>query len=353
MVARILPVLGVSAICMLVAPVAAQRPTDAAGEVDEREDAEYWRLIDEAVAEANAGRSSEALAGFRAAHGRRPSARTQRGMGLMYFALRDYVSAITRLSAALDDSRRPLDAEQRAEVIATRARAESYVARVELDVEPADAQIFCDGNPAVRDSNGRVLLNPGRHEIELVREGYEGDLRAIDAEPGGTHTLRVTLRTALHASDSGTLVQVVSEETELMLHAFPLDVDPALRPQSSAVCIAPCERRLPPGRYQLGIARRLQPPQSQGEHDILGATRVTLSLNDRTGWRIAGWVTLAGTLAVAGSLWIASGYVSSDQTGPMILAGFGVLSVGLSLSLTWAPLNDSMSLRVTPLEGIP
>ena len=93
----------------VAAPAAAE---DIAAE-QEAQGIEYREIIEQAVAETERENWNEANALFRRAHQLRPSARTLRGLGMVAFNRKEYVDAVMNLSAALEDSRRPLTDQQR------------------------------------------------------------------------------------------------------------------------------------------------------------------------------------------------------------------------------------------------
>ena len=93
-------------------------------------------LIGDAVAEYDAGHYQEARALFRQAHEKQPTARTLRGIGMCSFELRDYVEASRNLSASLRETRRPLTSEQKRHADALLARANTFIGRFTVKVQP-------------------------------------------------------------------------------------------------------------------------------------------------------------------------------------------------------------------------
>jgi hypothetical protein len=153
---------------LVVAGIGSEVPARAAapGRAEER-DPETARLIADAVAEYDAGRFEEARALFRAAQARAPTARTARGIGMASFELRDYVEAVRTLGQALRDKRRPLTDEQRRQVEVLLQRAETFVGRFTPHVQPADADLLVDGQPARPEEDGMVLVPFGRHRFTV------------------------------------------------------------------------------------------------------------------------------------------------------------------------------------------
>jgi hypothetical protein len=151
----------IGALIVHFAPTA--RAADAANAPDPSTPAS--ELIGDAVGEYDAGRYEEARALFRRAHEKAPTARTLRGIGMASFELRDYVEATHALSAALAEKRRPLTDEQRQQVQGLLARAETFVGRFALRLDPADALVLVDGQPAAREPDGALLVAFGHHRI--------------------------------------------------------------------------------------------------------------------------------------------------------------------------------------------
>lgn len=150
---------------LMAAVVSEAAGVAAAARADEHADPETVRLIADAVAEYDVGRFEEARALFRAAHARTPTARTLRGIGMASFELRDYVEATRALGQALQDKRRPLTDEQRRQVEALLQRAQTFVGRFTPHVQPVDAELLIDGQPARREDGGAVLAPFGRHRF--------------------------------------------------------------------------------------------------------------------------------------------------------------------------------------------
>ena len=173
--------------------VHAQEPTE------EEPPAEYMELIQEAVTESAAQRWVEAHGLFREAQQVFPNARALRGIGMTAFELRDYVGAYLGLSAALAETRRALDFEQRAQVEALLRRVNGLIARYTVAHLGEAATVNVDG---VRQTlqDGYVLMTVGEHRVIvslpdgrratgswIVRGGEEGPLPieppSVDIQP--------------------------------------------------------------------------------------------------------------------------------------------------------------------------
>jgi hypothetical protein len=175
---------------------------ESTGSHGERIDADTARLIADAVAEYDAGRFEEARALFRSAHARSPNARTLRGIGMASFDLRDYVEATRTLDESLREKRRPLTAEQRRQVEALLARAETFIGRFTPRVDPPDAVLLVDGRPPRIEADGTVLLSFGHHRFTARCAGCTPDEKGVDLEVVGGERSPVELMLA-RASSAG------------------------------------------------------------------------------------------------------------------------------------------------------
>lgn len=156
-------------------------------------DAEFQRLVTEAVAEYEAERYPEAQALFRRAHERAPNARTLRGIGMASFELRQYSVALRALTASLGETRLPLTEEQRTHVEDLIARARNFVTRVQLEVSPAAARVRLDGSELMRESDGTILLDSGHHVFDGSADGYQPRSMSFDAQGGEEASLALDL----------------------------------------------------------------------------------------------------------------------------------------------------------------
>jgi hypothetical protein len=169
--------------------------TSLAGERDvERE---YQRAIATALSEYQLEHWDEAEALFARAHALKPSARTERGIGLAAFENRKYALAVSHLHSALVDSRRPLTARQRKEVERALAQASTFVARMTVSVEPQNAALTLDGGPLLLAADGELLLDPGEHELVASAPGHEQRSVRIEAAGGMRRAVQIRLRSFL------------------------------------------------------------------------------------------------------------------------------------------------------------
>jgi hypothetical protein len=182
-----------------VCPVQAQEDAAASSETlkgsdgDGANSEEYRVLITQALNEFKHKNWPEARILFRRAHELSPSARTQRGMGVVSYEMRDYVQAVIALSAALVDARQPLNEAQKRECSGLLARARTFVGTYKLSLEPDDAEVTVDGSPLVRDAEGHVLVPFGEHQLSASAAGYRTSTSKLNVQGGEQGELRVVL----------------------------------------------------------------------------------------------------------------------------------------------------------------
>ena len=154
------------------------------------EDDQYRSLLEEAIAEYDAGRYAEARALFRRAHERSPNARTLRGIGMAAFELREYAESLRALSAALSERRRPLTDEQRAHVQSLIDRANAYVGRYRVTLVTADAELYVDHGLVALGDDRTLVLSLGEHVVEARCPGCETQRRTLQVRGGEEEELR-------------------------------------------------------------------------------------------------------------------------------------------------------------------
>lgn len=183
--ALMLALLALLAQCVMV-PASPVRAQDA-------DPPAYRGTIEDAVSEFSAGRYEEARALFKRAHELSPNARTLRGMGMTAYELRMYVQALRELGAALQETRKPLDANLRANVEGLLAKARAFVGRVEPQLEPKEAKLLVDGKPPELEPDGTLLLDAGTHVLSATADGHKPVSVRIAIEGGSNQSLRLPL----------------------------------------------------------------------------------------------------------------------------------------------------------------
>lgn len=158
------------------------------------EPAGYRELIAEALVEYEAKHFEEARALFRRAHELFPNARTMRGQGMAEFELRNYGNAIQCFESALGSSIRPLAGPLRDETEQLLERARRFVARVRLDLRPAQpASVLVDGVLVHVEPGSVLLLSVGNHSLEIRAESYQPAQRVVSVQGGEEQVIEVLL----------------------------------------------------------------------------------------------------------------------------------------------------------------
>ncbi len=163
----------------------------------------YRELVDLALAASEQERWTEAYALFARAHALEPNARTHRGMGVTAFESGHYLRSLAHLTAAQADARKPLTVEQQREVATTIQRIRASIARVELRLEPRNARVSVDGEPALFDREGRLLLDPGMRKVSASAAGRLTEQRIVQASAGSPRTLALRLRPEVAGPTAG------------------------------------------------------------------------------------------------------------------------------------------------------
>ena len=178
----------------VAAAEAAPSPTSTSTSTSAEQSPAYRETIAQALNEYDLAHYEEARSLFSKAHAMAPSARTWRGLGMAEFELRNYLSCIEDLEQALHDPVRPLSGALRAETEALLTRARDFVARVELNLQPAiGSSLSVDGAPAERRLDGSLLLPVGEHELEASAPGYLSARRKLSLVGGRTERVQITL----------------------------------------------------------------------------------------------------------------------------------------------------------------
>lgn len=154
----------------------------------------YEDTIRRALQEFDLDHWYEAKVLFERAHALRPNARTLRGLGLACYEAQQYVEAIGYFEQALVHEVQPLTPEMRDDVTRYLRQARQFVSRVELQIQPASAQLAIDARAAAPlPPDGVVLLDPGPHDMRFAADGCETELRRVLAD-GHVIQLQVTLK---------------------------------------------------------------------------------------------------------------------------------------------------------------
>lgn len=132
---------------------------------------------------------SEASESFERSYQLYPRPQTLFNLGLAYRALGRYREGTETLERYLRDANVPPDL--RAQVDEALAEMRRSVARITLNVVPANATVTVDEQP-VR-AGEELLLNPGNHTLGARAEGYANYARTLTVTRGETRHFDVNL----------------------------------------------------------------------------------------------------------------------------------------------------------------
>lgn len=186
---------------MLVLTLCMAWSVAARGAAQPVEPSGYRELVEQALSEYAAKNYDEASTLFERAHALFPNARTLRGMGMAAFELRQYDQSVRHLEAALAADVRPLDGSLRKETEALAARARAFVARLELRVSPAHANLSLDGAP-IAPGGGSLIVALGPHVVEGRAEGYANARRELRVRGGEVVRVELALERTRHLQAS-------------------------------------------------------------------------------------------------------------------------------------------------------
>ena len=172
---------------------AARAADNSRAPADNTDQPAYRKAIEEGLAEYDARHFEEARSFFRHAHEISPNARTFRGIGMTSFELRDYVSAVRNLTAALQDKRKPLSADQRKHTQELLDRSRMFVDVYKLTVSPKNARLIVDGHAPEFEPDGTLLFSFGTHTLEASAHGMAVRSFPISVRGGERKELSLTL----------------------------------------------------------------------------------------------------------------------------------------------------------------
>jgi hypothetical protein len=107
------------------------------------------------------------------------------------FELRMYPRALEELQGALEDPRRPLPPEQRAQVTELIEKTKAFLGRYQLQLAPKDAELLIDGTRQATDKP--LVLGVGIHQLVSRTTGYADLYRELVVQGGEDETLELRL----------------------------------------------------------------------------------------------------------------------------------------------------------------
>lgn len=173
--------------------VVAARATEGA------EPAGYRETVEQALSEYAAKNYEEASSLFARAHKLYPNARTLRGQGMAAFELRRYEESIGFLEGALSAREKGLEGQLQSDTEALLARAQSFVARLEVELSPESATLAIDGKPVSYAPRSPLLLGLGEHVVSAEAQGYRPERKNLRVRGG--EVLHIDLKLSESAVD--------------------------------------------------------------------------------------------------------------------------------------------------------
>lgn len=171
---------------LVVAAVAASGPGVARADDAEPTKSEYDRLVDEALAEFDAGHFEEALSAFEQAYKVKSSARALRGVAKALFELRSYARCVQAIDRALASDVEPVTFALREDLESLRARALHFVGKAIIDVVPATATVVLDGEAIDVNAAKAALrvVDVGAHTLEASAPDHQPQRRRFEIHGG-------------------------------------------------------------------------------------------------------------------------------------------------------------------------
>lgn len=361
----------------------------------------YRQLAQEATTAMAERRLDEALRLFQEMHAMAPSARTLWSLGRVHHEMGHYVRAMRYLALALEDPRRPLDAEQRMEAEALARRAEAMTGLLEVrlpagaraeDVDLlVDDEVLGEGAAFARipadlpapDGEARVTLrvDSGEHTVRLQVAGRSTSPQRVTLTPGGHVELRPGFEeggglgvaggavgvigvVSLDAASPGPAVRTSVElaigqpEEPLALSLQPLVPNDPLRTLGplEALCEVPCERTVARGTYRVAVSRRGADPLAGNVIDLVRDSRLLVEYADNEPFRI--WGTLTTGLVVAGGAVMIGlgadglgGSISRDDASALLVVGVVLDSILFWPTVAFPFMGDEAHVAVAPLDA--
>jgi hypothetical protein len=156
-----------------------------------QEPSAYDRLVDEAVAEFEAGHYEEALSAFEQAYKEKPSARALRGVAKALFELRSYARCVATIDRALASEVDALPENLRADLEALKTRALRFVGDASIEVTPSNATVLLDGQAIT--PGAAHALDVGTHTVEASAADHQPATRRFEIHGRETTKVRIAL----------------------------------------------------------------------------------------------------------------------------------------------------------------
>jgi hypothetical protein len=182
-----------SVLALALALVCAASASTASAQAGASSPSEYELSLSRALEAHARGDYERAREYMERAHQLEPSARTERGLGIVAFAQGKYLAAIRHFDAALASAVKPLPDDLRSATADLLAHAWAQVARCELRVEPSAAEVSIDDAPPDYYAEHVVVLTPGTHVLSVRAGDHAPATLQVETKPGEQRVLQVVL----------------------------------------------------------------------------------------------------------------------------------------------------------------
>ena len=196
---------------------------------------EGHRLLD-------AGSYEAALDVYRTAYTRFPSPKILMNIGITLRHLSRNLEAADAFERCLADT--ATDAALRSQVTATLANVEQELARLTVQVDPADARVLVDGASVTLGDRASLRVAPGSHTVTAARAGYASSSLVAVLRKGETWTAVLKLLGASEETPAVTKPELIEEHRDSprrqFEHSLPREAQ-STQPARSRVRLIPSE----------------------------------------------------------------------------------------------------------------
>lgn len=197
---------------------------------------------------------------------------------------------------------------------------------------------------ALDDGSTRIVP---RRDIAAMRDTTESATPGRSASSSTTSRGSQASGVRISSAQDGLSLHHVTGSTPVTMVGPRGELISSLVDTFALVCVAPCIADLPAGSHRLGVARGTGHPVRADEIVHLGPRDLHLELDyvDRSGIRVAGWLTWIGGIVAGGALALAAIFA-----GPEECRASGRCTPTLDLSMLIA---GGVIICIAPIVGVP
>lgn len=166
-----------------------EQPGAASAEAAESAKEQYQRGLDRLKVDDLRG----AAEAFAAAYRLEPNREVLYSLGLVHIRLDQPLQAIDALERYLADTAIPIAPDRERVAREQLAEQQARVAFLKPRLDPVDASVQVEGRRLAARPDGRLALNPGVHDVRVLRDGYQSHQRRISLAPGESQPFEVRL----------------------------------------------------------------------------------------------------------------------------------------------------------------